>query len=582
MFGKSRNLYSMSSRACLFCLIPLLLHCGGSGTPDDLDRRPNVVLIMTDDQGYGDVGAHQNPQIRTPNMDRLHAESVRLTQFYVSPVCAPTRASLMTGRYCYRTGVVDTYVGRAMMDSSEVTLAELLVDAGYRTGIFGKWHLGDTYPIRAMDQGFQESLVHKGGGIGQPADPPHNSYFDPVLLHNGDWVKTTGYCSDVYTDAAMEFIRRNRDRSFFAYLSTTAPHTPLEIDESYVSRYRDMGLNETTARIYGMVENIDDNLGRLVGLLEELDLDENTILIFMTDNGPQQDRYNAGMRGLKTSVWDGGIRVPFFIRWPGRLQGGRDVDRIAAHIDVLPTLMEACGLYLPPELGIDGMSLVPLFENSAREWPDRSLYFQIHRGDEPILYRNMAARNQKYKIVQPLQFRPGSIPVNPPIYLFDMEADPGESKDIAVDHPDIHRQLIEGYEAWFQDVSATRGYHPVRIRLGTRDENPVILTPQDWRGADHYLAPALGFYEVTVSEAARYQFSLRFIATDKPAVVHLKIGNVERSARIPGKVDVRSAHCSWTPDPIELPRGDARVEGWLEEEGENPLGVRYIHVTRVN
>jgi len=558
-------------------LLSALPACG-----DMADTRPNIVLIITDDQGYGDIGALGNTQLRTPNIDRLYRESVRMTQFYVSPVCAPTRASLMTGRYCYRTGVVDTYIGRAMMESSEVTIGELLRDAGYRTGIFGKWHLGDTYPLRAMDQGFQESLVHNGGGIGQPADPPHNSYFDPVLRHNGVWIRAQGYTTDIYVDAAIDFIRENRNQPFFAYLATTAPHSPLEIDESYVAPYRRMGLEENTARIYGMIENIDENVGRLMEALEEYGLVENTIFIFMTDNGPAgPPRYNAGLRGRKTSVWDGGTRVPFFVRWPARLAAGQDVDRIAAHIDILPTLLAACGVDVPEGLSIDGRNILPLLEGAAQEWPDRTLYLQIHRGNEPILYRNFAARNQRWKIVQPLQFGEGPIPENAPIYLFDMVQDPGESHNLAAEQPVILEEMKRGYENWFRDVSATRGYHPVRILLGTPHENPVVLTPQDWRDADHYLPPAVGHYEVTVTEAAEYEFSLRFIPPEKPATVYLKIGDTETQMQVPPKVNVRSAHYAWTTDPIFVPAGDTRVRAWVEEEGQRPVGVRWVWVTKL-
>ncbi|MDQ3651361.1 MAG: sulfatase-like hydrolase/transferase, partial [Acidobacteriota bacterium] len=262
-------------------------------------KRPNVILIITDDQGHGDLGFHGNPKIKSPNIDRLARESTRFVNFYVSPVCAPTRASLMTGRYNYRTGVVDTYLGRAMMHPDEVTLAEMLSRAGYRTGIFGKWHLGDNYPMRPMDQGFEESLIHFGGGIGQPSDPAvpgGSSYFDPVLQHNGKQVKTKGYCSDVYTDAAINFITENRNKPFFTYLAFNAPHTPLQVPRSYFEQYKGMKLDrsefpstghtlpanvdsDTTAKVYGMVTNIDDNLGRLFSKLEELRIADNTILI---------------------------------------------------------------------------------------------------------------------------------------------------------------------------------------------------------------------------------------------------------------------------------------------------------------
>ena len=230
-------------------------------------RQPNIVLVITDDQGYGDLGLHGNARIRTPNLDRLGRESVRFNRFYVCPVCSPTRACLMTGRWNYRTGVVDTYLGRSMMHPDEVTLAEALKAGGYRTGIFGKWHLGDNYPMRPQDQGFDEGLINRGGGLTQPSDPEGNSYFDPILYRNGRQVKTKGYCTDVVTDAALRFIERNRRKPFFAYVSTVAPHVPLQIAERWWKPYADAGLDDTTAKVYGMFENIDANVGRIMGRL---------------------------------------------------------------------------------------------------------------------------------------------------------------------------------------------------------------------------------------------------------------------------------------------------------------------------
>jgi arylsulfatase A-like enzyme len=302
-------------------------------------RRPNVLLIMTDDQGYGDLGFHGNPRIQTPNLDRFARESVRLRTFCVSPVCSPTRASLMTGRYNYRTGVVDTYLGRSLMRADETTLAEVLAAAGYRTGIFGKWHLGDNAPMRPIDQGFQRALVIKGGGIGQNSDPPGGStYLDPILQDNGVQRKFTGYCSDVYTTAAIDFISEAGDRPFFAYLAFNGPHEPLQAPEGELATYRATDLSPSAfppfahpvqpdsmtppddiAKVYAMVTNIDRNVGRILQALTSRGLAEDTIIVFLTDNGPAKVRYNAGLRGYKGTVYEGGIRVPCYIRWPGHL-----------------------------------------------------------------------------------------------------------------------------------------------------------------------------------------------------------------------------------------------------------------------
>ncbi|MEJ7766970.1 MAG: arylsulfatase [Chitinophagaceae bacterium] len=404
--------------------------------------RPNVILIVTDDQGYGDIGFHGNPDVKTPVIDQLAKTSTRFTSFYVSPVCAPTRSSLMTGRYSLRTGVHDTYNGGAIMATEEVTIAELMKKAGYITSIIGKWHLGDNYPFRPMEQGFDQSLVHSGGGIGQVGDiynyyKKDSSYFNSTLVHNGVPVKTTGYCSDVYTDAALQFLEVNHKKPFFLYLAFNAPHEPLQVPQKYLDMYKGLTIDSATyknrkafpkmseknqadaRKVYGMVSNIDDNLGRLFKKLEQLKLDSNTVVIFMTDNGPQQQRYKDGLRAIKGSVYDGGVKVPFYIKMPGTVNGDKEIDVPAAHYDVLPTLAELCGLTLPAGVKIDGKSLVPLLRNSEVAWKERSMFFNWARG-YPEPYRNIAVRKGKYKMV-------GMCDENAApacLELYDMEDDP--------------------------------------------------------------------------------------------------------------------------------------------------------------
>jgi len=437
------------------------------------DERPNVILVMTDDQGYGDLGVHGNELIVTPHIDRFAREGVQFSRFYVSPVCAPTRASLMTGRYYYRTGVVHTSRGGAKMHGDELTIAEVLARAGYSTGIFGKWHLGDAFPLRPQDQGFAESLVHRSGGISQTPDQP-NSYFNPLLWKNGKPVRSQGYCTDVFFDAALRFVEQHRDEPFFAYIPTNAPHTPLEVADEYVQPYLDKGLNETTARVYGMVQNIDENFGRLLSRLEELGLRENTLVIFMTDNGPQQPRFNGGLRGRKSQTCEGGIRVPFFVQWPQRLKGGRMVDRLAAHIDLLPTIAEICGAK-PGTDGhpLDGVSLLPLLNDSlndvAVDWPDRTLFFQCHRSLTPKPFQNCAVVTQRFKLVgSPGTFsREDFDPATESQFeLYDLLADHGETDNLAAANPAIVRQLKARYDDWFADVRASRQFSPGLIEIG--------------------------------------------------------------------------------------------------------------------
>ncbi len=527
--------------------------------------QPNIILIMTDDQGWAQVGFHGNPYIKTPTLDRLATESTEFTQFYVEPKCAPTRAALLTGRHGYRSGVVDTYLGRTLMAPEAETLAELLSAAGYATGIFGKWHLGDNYPLRSMDQGFGESLVHRGGGLGQPAGPPGNRYWDPVLERNGESEKYSGYCTDIFTDALIDFIEENRDRPFFGYLATNVPHSPFDVDEEYIEAYREMGLPENTARVYGMITEFDENLDRLLDQLDQLGLADSTMVIFLTDNGPTQQTFTAGLKERKGSAHDGGTRVPFLFRWPGSVEAGRQIDRIAAHVDVVPTLLEAAGIEVP-SLQFDGVSLWPLLagETSPEDWPDRTIYLQNHRGDTPQLNRNASARSQRWKIVQPLGKATDPMPEAAEFELYDMSVDPGEANNLAEEHPEILAGMIRGYEEWFRDVSSTRGFEPVRIHVGSPREPLATLSRFDWRGDydDRAREDSLGYWPVMIEEAGPYDFTLRF-AGPLPSAgqARLVVGAVEVSQ----DVSAGSESCDFRG--VGLEPGPARLEAVVEYSG---------------
>lgn len=561
--------------------------------------RPNIVLIMTDDQGYGDLGIHGNPQIKTPNLDRFAKESVRLKNFFACPVCSPTRASLMTGRYNYRTGVVDTYIGRSLMYPDETTIAEILEAGGYKTGIFGKWHLGDNYPLRAIDQGFQEALVIKGGGLAQPSDPAGSSgYFDPILMANGQERRCSGYCSDIYTDAAIKFIRSAGKSPFFTYLAFNAPHSPLQVPARDLEAYNGVDLSnaafpkignplpgpgepKVTAKVYAMVSNVDANVGRLLAVLDAEKLAENTIVIFLTDNGPHSARFNAGMRGYKGTVYEGGIHVPCYIRWPKHLRAGLVVEPIAAHIDLLPTLVEAAGLKLPGDLKIDGMSLLPLLEaRPGVNWPDRKLFFQWHRGDAPEMGRAFAVRTERYKLVGPEPIpKPGQAkPDLPEPALYDLRTDPYENQNVADEHQEIAARLLDSYRAWFRDVSATRGYDPPRIQIGTTHENPTVLTRQDWRGPHaNWKQDGFGVWEVEAPHAGTYDVAIRHTPRPEPAEAHLAVGpvNVEQ------KTDPGSQLCTFRS--VRIPSGRFRIEAWLgADKTKSGGGVLDVSLTQVD
>ncbi|MCH2586773.1 MAG: arylsulfatase, partial [Planctomycetes bacterium] len=414
------------------------------------DRKPNVILVITDDQGYGDIAAHGNKMIKTPHLDSLHSRSIRLTDFHVDPTCSPTRSALMTGRYSTRTGVWHTIMGRSIMEGGELTLAETFKAGGYTTGMYGKWHLGDNYPCRPQDQGFDETFCHGGGGVGQTPDFFGNKYFNDTYFRNGKPEKTEGYCTDVWCKEALSFIEKNRDKPFFAYLSTNAPHGPFLVAESYKAPYREKGVPGSMAAFYGMITNIDDNMGKLIKRLDELKLTENTILIFMTDNGtaagaPRGRRgkkkpdntsktwpgFTAGMRGQKGSGYDGGHRVPFFIHWPaGGLHGGRDLDTLSAHIDILPTLAELCGIKRPAggTPPIDGKSLAPLLRGKESAWPDRTLFVHSQRIEQVKKGRNNSVMKKRLRLKNKKE-------------LYDITADPGQSRNIAEMQPAVVKTL---------------------------------------------------------------------------------------------------------------------------------------------
>ena len=477
-------------------------------------KAPNVILVMTDDQGWGDFSGNGNPVLETPMLDRLAGESARLADFYVHPVCTPTRAALITGRHPQRTRAFDTYVGRAMLEPEEVTIAEVLGDAGWRTGVFGKWHLGDCAPMRPLDQGFDRSLVHGGGGIGQPADPlgGEGKYTNPVLMDQGEERQFEGYCTDVYFDQAMDWMgaQDEAQERFFCYIATNAPHTPLhDVPDALYQKYRgrDLGAEvfaggpgrapanidqDKLARLYAMIENIDENMGRLLGFLEERDLERDTLLIFLCDNGPQGRRFVGGMRGAKGNVYEGGVRSPLYVRWPGKLGVGLREGDFGAHLDIFPTILDACQVPVPEGVALDGRSLLPLLEGqddlSARD----PLVVQWNRGDGPIKGQNMFVRSGKWKLVNHprADVREEAPPWQPELY--DLEQDPFEQEDLSAKFSEVVEQLGGVYSDWYQDVNAGEGpgdswtpslppHGPPPIRMGGAGAERVVLTRQDWR-----------------------------------------------------------------------------------------------------
>lgn len=552
--------------------------------------RPNIVLVMTDDQGYGDLGIHGNPVLETPHLDALARRSAVLKNFYVSPVCSPTRASLMTGRYNYRTRVIDTFKGRSMMDPAEMTVAEVLRGAGYATGIFGKWHLGDNYPMRATDQGFDEALILRGGGLAQSSDPIENNrrYTDPILFHNNREVQTKGYCTDVYFNGAMDFIEnaQRAQRPFFAYIAPNAPHDPLhDVPPALYAKYQTKDFTpvllaggkdaDSLARVYARVENIDENVGRLMARLESRGLLANTLVIFMCDNGPASLRYVGPMRGKKTEPLEGDVRSPFFVHWPARLKAGAASDRLAAHIDVMPTLLDAAGVRPPAGLKQDGRSLLPLLEGRTDNWLDRTLVLQSHRGNQPASLHNMTVRTQRWKLVRPSGFGREVAPPEAPFELYDIAADPQERHNLAASQPEVVQRLRDAYAAWFADVSTTRpdNFAPPRIVIGSDRETATTLTRQDWRVPDVGDTGRTGTWLLRAERAAEYSVELRWLKPIGPGVIRVAAGAATRRIEVPEPTDrVRF-------DGLRIPQGNLEFSA-AYQQGAALEGVYHATLTR--
>lgn len=469
-----------------------------SATPAkaEVSKKPNIVLVMTDDQGYGDLGVYNNPIVKTPHIEQLASESHRFTNFHVDPTCSPTRSALMSGQYSLRAGVWHTVMGRHMLSDKHVTLPERLKDAGYATAMLGKWHLGDNYPFRPQDQGFDHVLSHGGGGVGQSPDYWGNVQFDDTYYLNGEEKKYEGFATDIWFDEAIDFIKEkaNDDEPFFVYLSTNAPHVPWRAPEEYIDPYTDLGLKKDMANFYGMITNIDDNMGRLRSAMSEAGVEDNTIFIFMTDNGsslaaksngeplssvPQKTKelfgdklktLNAFMRAGKSSTYEGGHRVPFFISWPdGKLGKAGDHSDLTAHVDVLPTLLDLAGI-VDEGVDTDGISLVPAIKG-GKTLPDRTLVVTNQRVLNPDPQRPYAVMQGNWRYVHAIK--------DGGVELFDISNDPGQKNDIADQHPERVAAMAASYEKWW--VHATgKGTPTTRPIIGSNHENPSRLTGMDW------------------------------------------------------------------------------------------------------
>ncbi|MEM1355415.1 MAG: arylsulfatase [Planctomycetota bacterium] len=562
-------------------------------------ERPNVILIMVDDQGYGDIAAHGNPVLQTPHLDKLHGESVRLTDYHTDPTCSPTRAALLTGRYSTRTGVWHTINGRSLLHPDEYTMAEYFRDNGYRTGMFGKWHLGANAPFRPMDQGFDHCVWSPSGAVNQGANWLGNDCFDDTYKLNDQWQQFPGYHTDVWFEQAMKFIAdtdTHGDEPFFVYLPTTAVHVPWNIDDRYAQPYRDAGLPEAVAKFYGMVSNVDENLGKLRAFLEETGLSENTILIYTTDNGTaigtaasraDYDFFNAGMRAWKGSSYEGGHRVPFFVHWPaGGLDEGREVDRLTMHLDVLPTLVDLTAGDIQAEKRMrgpmDGESQL-VFWMGVNDLPAPPIRFvHVQRQHIPPKWDHSSVMTERWRLVNGHE-------------LYDIEADPGQEQNVAAKHPEIVERLRSDYEKWWASLEPVFD-DVARFDLGGA-ENPTTLMSHDWlveTGQSVWNHHSVrhndlrnGPFAVNVVQAGRYRITpMRWPEyVDRPSGCTAGMVQIDFQDHLAlqkpmmqiVKYDIDPAKP--TPDfEIDLPSGLARLTTTLTREDGETFGAYYVKI----
>ncbi len=568
-------------------------------------ERPNVVFVITDDQGYGDLGCTGNPIIQTPNIDQLYNDSIRFTDYHVGPTCAPTRAGLLTGHYHNSTGVWHTIGGRSLLRKNEVSLADIFQRNGYKTGIFGKWHLGDNYPYRPHDRGFDEAVIHGGGGVGQTPDYWENDYFDDTYYDKGTPRNFKGYCTDVWFELGMDFITRHKEGPFFCYIPTNAPHSPFQVEDKYADLYRGE-VPEERARFYGMITNIDENVGKLLRHLEGLNLLENTIFIFMTDNGSAggctiskdgfvHDGYNANMRGMKGSPYEGGHRVPFMLQWLNQGYSlGQDVSELTANVDFMPTLIDLCKLSVPQGLEFDGLSLVPLMENSPVPWKDRIIVTDSQRVPDPIMWKDSAVMQGKWRLINGEE-------------LYHVGLDPEQRKNVANLYNDLVLNLRQGYEEWWLKVSK-RFCEEIPISIGSKEEKVTKVTSHDWRGGADECAWNQGqirtgkicnsYVEIYIERDGTYTFELRRWPLEEDRGITEGItgplegwfsGGVSISVNTAsiqiGRFKQTKSIAAGDKAIIfqaDLKKGPTHMQTFFEDASGNTLGAYYVYIRKIS
>ena len=584
--------------------------------------RPNVIIVITDDQGYGDLACHGNPVAQTPHLDRLHEQSIRLTDFHAAPMCTPTRGQLLTGLDAARNGAVNVSSGRTLLRADLQTMADLFQASGYRTGMFGKWHLGDNYPYRPQDRGFEESLWFPSSHISSLPDYWQNDYFDDIYCRNGSRERYEGYCTEVFFNEAMAWMqaRVEADEPFFAHLPTNAPHAPLwvptEDREAVEAAFAEgehalpeltPSQRENIIRFLAMIRNLDRYVGQLRDFLQAQNIERNTILIFMTDNGSTFGPlyFNAGMRGAKASLWEGGHRVPCFIHWPdGNLGSPRDIDGLTQVQDILPTLIDFCRLKSSDNSPLDGISLAPALRGDEAVPQDRMLavnysrmpQFDYPTPDSPSVIRREGAAVlwQRWRLLEATA-------------LYDLDSDPAQEHNVIDQHPDIARMMQEALDAWWQEVEPVAN-QVQRIIIGSDEENPTMLSACEWRDVfvDQQRQVRIGerknsYWDLQVERAGTYSFELRrwpreseLKLTEASPAMQLTDGYLEEGVTLPitqARLVIERQQHTQPVEPgdetavftVELKAGSTLLHTWFDDEHKQPIcGAYYVYVSRLN
>lgn len=587
-----------------------------------LTSKPNVIMIITDDQGYGDLACHGNPVAQTPHLDRLHEQSIRLTDFHAAPMCTPTRGQLLTGLDAARNGAVNVSSGRSLLRADLQTMADLFRVGGYRTGLFGKWHLGDNYPYRPQDRGFEESLWFPSSHINSLPDYWENDYFDDVYCYNGSRERYEGYCTEVFFREAMVWMqaRAEENQPFFAYLPTNAPHAPLwvppedrEAIEAVFSENEHLlpeltpELRQNIIRFLAMIRNLDTYVGKLRSFLQQQQIDRNTILIFMTDNGstfgPQY--YNAGMRGGKVTLWEGGHRVPCFVHWPdGNLGEPRDVEGLTQVQDILPTLIDFCGLDAPDAPPIDGISLATALRGEERVPPDRLLavnYSRMPRFDYPtpdsqsvIRREGTAVLWQRWRLLEATA-------------LYNLDNDPAQEENVIDQYPEIAQHMLKALDDWWVEVEPVAN-QPQQIIIGNDAENPMLLSACEWRDVfvDQQKQVRIGerknsYWHLQVDQAGTYCFELRrwpresqLHLTEACPATQVTDGYLEAGFALPiarARLLIERQQHTQPIEPgdeaavftVPLKAGPTLMHTWFDDVRKQPIcGAYYVYVSRLD